>query len=53
MKQMKEKKLTKKWTIGWYPVMPMWHIGKQGIDSDTDFEICFGCLQFLHWRKKR
>ena len=47
---MKERKLVGRWTIGWY-CFSEWRIGYTGADTDTDFEICLGRLQLLHWRE--
>ena len=47
---MKERKLVGRWTIGLYQFSD-WRIGGTGEDSDTDFEICLGRLQILHWRE--
>lgn len=47
---MKQSKKIGNWTIGWYPLYPIWHCGKSWPDDDVDFEICFGRLQILHWR---
>lgn len=49
---MKEHKLFGNWTIGWYPWDKEWKVRKIKVyDYDVDFEICFGKLQILHWKK--
>ena len=49
---MKERRISKNWTIGWYPFSRAWQVRKiNSADSDTDFEICCGALQIVHWKK--
>ena len=47
---MKEIKLFRNWTIGWYPLFTKWFIGKSAPDNDTSFEICLGNLHICQWR---
>ncbi len=52
MKAMKERRIGKNWTIGWYPFNRVWQVRKiNSADSDTDFEICCGALQIAHWKR--
>ena len=52
MMKMKEKRIGKNWTIGWYPFNRVWQVRKiNSVDSDTDFEIFCCALKIAHLKR--